>query len=187
MSQGRLCLATPGSSGLGHEAEEGMRREGGSPVTARRGFPVLSLTPSLQSWECSGVSGETSLSQPSRVPPWHPTLPPGSRTEGCPGLLLMLAWSAPALWSPLALSQVLQTLIWALGSRPPGITGQSVDPPTSPADTRMNHVGMGVPTALPRPLSFQAGRNVVRMGGNPCAGEGADRLGAGEALPPGWS
>ena len=45
-SQGLLCLATPGSSGLGHE-EEGMRREGGSPVTARLGFPVLSLTPSL--------------------------------------------------------------------------------------------------------------------------------------------
>ena len=97
----------------------------------------------------------------------------------------MLTWSTPAVWPPRALSQVLQAVICALGSRPPGITGQSVaphPPPHSLADTRINYVGMGEQTALPLPLSFQAGRN-VRVGGNPCAGQGADRLGAGEPCP----
>ena len=67
------------------------------------------------------------------------------------------------------------------------LLGSHETPPTFLADTRMNHVGMGEPTALPLPLSFRAGRNVVSLGGNLCAGEGADRLGAREALPPGWS
>lgn len=187
MSQGLLCLATPGSSGLGHE-EEGMRREGGSPVTARHGFPVLSLTPSLQSWECSGVSGETEvcLSPPGCLhgTPPCPLAPELRGAQGCSSCSLGLPQPCGPPWP---FSQVLQTLIWALGSRLPGITGQSVDPPTFLADTRMNHVGMGEPTALPLSLSFRAGRNVVRLGGNPCAGEGADRLGAREALPPGWS
>lgn len=102
MSQGLLCLATPGSSGLGHEAEEGMRREGGSPVITQHSFPVLSLTPSLQSWECSGVSGETKvcLSPPGCLygTPPCPLAPELRGAQGCSSCSLGLPQPCGPPW-----------------------------------------------------------------------------------------
>lgn len=73
MSQGLFCLATPGSSGLGHEAKEGMRREGGSPVIAQHSFPVLSLTPACRVGSALGCVGKlksVSALQDASMPPF---------------------------------------------------------------------------------------------------------------------
>ena len=87
----------------------------------------------------------------------------------------MPPWSTSAIQSPMALSQVQQTVICALGFRLPSITEPLKAPTHSAADTRMNHVGTGGPRALPLPLSFQAGGNGTRWLGSQTAPRAGSR------------